>query len=72
MSSIPEPKKMSMHNQLFQQLESSSGDVGTNDIIFPENVDNPNRNGKPDKTYVADQVRKKNILYSKVATYMNC
>ena len=59
MSSIAEPKKLLMYNQLFLQLELSSGDVGTNEIVIAQNVDNPNRNGKSDKTCTADQVRKK-------------
>lgn len=56
-----------LYKKLYQQLESSSsGDdtTGTssssnNGWIFPENFDNPNRNGTPDCTYTAGKVRSK-------------
>ena len=60
-------EQLSLYKKLYQQLESSSsGDdtTGTssssnNGWIFPENCDNPNRNGTPNCTYTAGKVRSK-------------
>jgi hypothetical protein len=65
---IDAQEQLSLYKKLYQQLESSSsGDdtTGTsssssnNGWIFPENFDNPNRNGTPDCTYTAGKVRSK-------------
>jgi hypothetical protein len=61
MSTIHAHEKLSLYKQLFHQLESSSlsGEdrSNNNDWIFPDNMDNPNRNGTPDRICTAGQVR---------------
>jgi hypothetical protein len=63
MTSFEEQQQISMHNQLFQQLDSSSsGGIDENShprntFIIPAIMDNPNRSGTPDRIYTTDQVR---------------
>lgn len=58
-----------MMEELFHQLNLSLSDNGSSEnhyddsrFIIPENVDNPNRNGKPDIIYTVDQVRTNPLL----------